>query len=116
MPGRTVNLQAVKIVHTLIWAFFAGCIVAIPISSLYGAHRVAFALVAVVLVEVLILLFNGWSCPLTGVAARYTDDRRENFDIYLPRWLAKYNKHVFGTLYVAGAVYALLAWARATAA
>jgi len=115
MLSRAVNLQAVKILHTLIWAFFAGCIIAIPIASLYGAHRVAVGLVAAVFVEVLVLLFNKWSCPLTGVAARYTDDRRENFDIYLPRVLAKYNKHVFGTLYAAGAVYALLAWAHATA-
>jgi hypothetical protein len=28
-------------------------------------------------------------CPLTGIAARYTDDRRDNFDIYLPPWLAR---------------------------
>ncbi len=111
MPGRAFNLEAIKLLHTLIWAFFAGCILAIPIASLYGAHRLAIGLVAVVFVEVLVLVFNKWSCPLTGVAARYTDDRRENFDIYLPRLLAKYNKQVFGTLYVAGAAYAFLAWA-----
>ena len=116
MPSRTVNLQAVKVLHTLIWVFFAGCIIAIPISSWFGAHHIAIVLVAVVFVEVLVLVFNKWSCPLTGVAARYTDDRRENFDIYLPRLLAKYNKHVFGTLYAAGAVYALLAWVHATSA
>ena len=116
MPSRAVNLQAVKILHTLIWAFFAGCIIAIPITSLYGRHRIAISLVAVVFLEVLVLLFNKWSCPLTGVAARYTEDRRENFDIYLPRLLAKYNKHVFGTLYAAGTVYALLAWYQTTAA
>ena len=116
MPSRAVNLQAVKVLHTLIWAFFAGCIIAIPISSWFDAHHIAFGLVAVVFVEVLVLVFNKWSCPLTGVAARYTDDRRENFDIYRPRLLAKYNKLVFGTLYAAGAVYALLAWVHATSA
>jgi hypothetical protein len=41
-------------------------------------------LIAVVSVEVLILIANGWRCPLTAVAARYTDDKRDNFDIYLP--------------------------------
>jgi hypothetical protein len=49
-----------------------------------------------------VLLFNRMRCPLTGVAARYTDDRRDNFDIYLPEWLARHNKTIFGTLYVAG--------------
>jgi hypothetical protein len=39
-----------------------------------------------------VLWLNGWRCPLTDVAARYTDDRRANFDIYLPEWLARYNE------------------------
>jgi len=58
----------------------------------------------VVFVEVLVLVFNRMRCPLTGVAARYTDDRRDNFDIYLPEWVARHNKTIFGTLYVAGIV------------
>ena len=45
--------------------------------------------------------------PLTDIAARHTADRRANFDIYLPLWLAR-SKHVFGTLYLIGATYA--AW------
>jgi hypothetical protein len=44
------------------------------------------------------------------LAARHTDDRRANFDIYLPEWLARYNKQLFGPLYVAGMVFALLRW------
>lgn len=64
------------------------------------------------LVEVAVLALNAWRCPLTGVAARYTDDRRDNFDIYLPLWLARYNKHIFGSLFVGGilAAWALWAW------
>jgi hypothetical protein len=55
-----------------------------------------------VFVEVAVLAVNGGRCPLTAVAARYTDDRRDNFDIYLPLWLARYNKLIFGTLFVVG--------------
>jgi hypothetical protein len=44
------------------------------------------------------------------VAARYTDDRRANFDIYLPEWLARHNQAIFGTLYVAGCALALARW------
>jgi hypothetical protein len=62
-----------------------------------------------VAVEVLVLAFNRWRCPLTDVAARHTSDRRDNFDIYLPEWLARHNKVIFGTLYVAG--LAFLGWA-----
>jgi len=52
-----------------------------------------------------VLWLNQWSCPLTAVAARHADDRRANFDIYLPEWLARYKKETFGPLYVAGVAY-----------
>ena len=48
------------------------------------------------------LIANDERCPLTGVAARYTVDRRDNFDIYLPEWLARHNKLIFGGLFVVG--------------
>ena len=103
-------LQTVKLVHTLIWAFFAACIVLIPLFSYLGSFRVATVLIGAVALEVMVLAFNRGSCPLTGVAARYTDNRQSNFDIYLPEWLARYNKAIFGTLYIFGVIYTLLLW------
>jgi hypothetical protein len=76
--------------------------------------RLAALLGALVSVELVILAANRCRCPLTAVAARYTEDRRANFDIYLPEWLARYNKEIFGTLLVAGLVYAVLRWKAAT--
>jgi hypothetical protein len=103
-------LVAIKAIHTLVWAFFAGCIIAIPVLAWLDSLRFAAALIAVTFVEVVVLLLNGWSCPLTGVAARYTADRRDNFDIYLPQWLARNNKRLFGTIYVAGSLLAAFLW------
>ena len=101
-------LRRIKITHTLIWAFCATSIIAIPISSLLQEHRLALGFICIVGVEVLILMFNHMSCPLTAIAARYTDDRRSNCDIYLPEWLARHNKSIFGSLYVMSIVLALL--------
>ena len=70
------SLRAVKAVHTLAWGFFAGCIVAIPVFSSHGAHAAAAWLAVIVLVEVLVLAVNGWVCPLTAIAARYTQERQ----------------------------------------
>jgi hypothetical protein len=56
------------------------------------------------------LALNRMKCPLTDVAARYTDDRNANFDIYLPLWLARYNKHIFGPLFFGGMVLTILLW------
>jgi hypothetical protein len=47
------------------------------------------------------------------LAARYTEDRRSNFDIYLPEWLARYNKEIFGTLYLAAMVLLVVRWVAA---
>jgi hypothetical protein len=101
------RLRAIRVLHTAVWAVFAGCIVAIPVLASQGRSGVAAVLAALVLGEVVVLWLNRWSCPLTAVAARYTDDRSANFDIYLPAWLARYNKQIFGPLYVAGVAYAV---------
>lgn len=111
---RAGALVAVKVVHTIAWAFFAGCIVAIPVVSWLGHYRAAAWLTGIVFVEVAILLINGWRCPLTGLAARYTDERHDNFDIYLPLWLARYNKLIFGILFCLGMAFAYAQWAVAS--
>ena len=109
-------LRTIKLVHTLIWAFFAGCILAIPLLVHAGKLFIASALVAVVALEVLIIAVNRGRCPLTDVAARHTTDRQDNFDIYLPVWLARYNKLIFGALYLAGVTYTFLQWLGSSAA
>ena len=102
------RLRVIRVLHTAVWAVFAGCIVAIPVLAWQGRSGVAAVLAALVLGEVVVLWLNRWSCPLTAVAARYTDDRSANFDIYLPEWLARYNRQIFGPLYVVGVAYAVL--------
>lgn len=103
-------LRAIKAAHTVVWAIFAGCILALPLFAWRRRFDVALILAAIVMVEVAVLAANGMRCPMTGVAARYTSDRRDNFDIYLPSWVARYNKHIFGTLFVAGLLYTLVRW------
>src|SRR5664279_581713 len=90
----TAALRIVKVTHTVIWAFFAGCIVALPIVALRNNLGVAMFLIGIVSLEILVLIFNRLRCPLTDIAARYTQDRSDNFDIYLPLWVARYNKQI----------------------
>jgi len=104
------QLVRIKLLHTLIWGFFAGCIFAIPVTAWWGHYLYAALLISVVFVEVLILLVNDWNCPLTLAASRYTSDRRDNFDIYLPEWIARNNKVIFGALYVGGVLMTGFLW------
>ena len=107
-PARA--LVAVKLLHTAIWAFMAGCVLALPVLGWVKRFDWALAATVLILGECAVLAMNRGRCPLTGVAARYTDDRAENFDIYLPLWLARYNKQIFGTLFIAGEAFVIWRW------
>ena len=61
---------------------------ATPVTAVLHRFGWAVILTAIILVECGILALNGGRCPLTDVAARLPDDRADNFDIYLPNWLA----------------------------
>jgi hypothetical protein len=59
------------------------------------------AVLTIVAEGLVLLMFKG-SCPLTVVAKRYSNSTKDNFDIFLPNWLAKYNKTIFTSLYIVG--------------
>lgn len=103
-------LIAVKLLHTVVWAVLAGCTLAIPAAALTNRMDWATALTVVVLAECGVIGLNHGRCPLTSVAARYTDNRADNFDIYLPVWLARHNKTIFGTLFIAGELFVMWRW------
>src|SRR5579872_5158044 len=107
---RIAVLIGIKLLHTAIWLFFAGCIVAIPFAGAQRHFRWAALLTGLVLVECAVLALNRGRCPLTDLAGRYTDERPDNFDIYLPLWLARRNKTIFGTLFVVGELFVLGEW------
>ena len=64
----------------------------------------------VVAVEVSALVVTGMRCPLNDLAGRHTDDRPDGFDIFLPPWLARHNKLIFGTVLAAAEVHLLWRW------
>ena len=103
-------LRAIRIAHTAAWVLFASAIAAIAPVAVAGHRSAAMWLVALVTVECLILASNRMRCPLTDVAARYTDDRRDNFDIYLPVTIARYNKQIFGAWFAADLVLVAVLW------
>jgi hypothetical protein len=111
MLGKLISpsfvLTAIKLAHTIIWGFFVACIVAVWAFAWRGSLLAATMSIGIVLVEVIVLVMNHFHCPLTPIAARYTDDRRANFDIYLPEVLARRTKLIFGSLYAGGIVFTL---------
>lgn len=95
------NLIAIKLLHTVVWVFMNVVI----FYALYAVvvdriDRWLWIALAVIGLECLVLLIFKMACPLTLVARRYSNSQLPNFDIYLPLWLAKYNKLIYGTILV----------------
>lgn len=105
-----VALVTVKVVHTAVWVFFVACILAVPITAAVHMFRLTTVSAALVLMESLVLALNRCRCPLTDVAVRFAPEDAPNFDIYLPAWVARYNKQIFGPIFVLGGLYALAEW------
>lgn len=99
------KLFSMKLIHTAIWAF----LVAVIFYVLYcgvadDVNRYTWIAIGLVIAEGLTLLVFGGRCPLTILARNYSDSDRDNFDIFLPNWLARCNKVVFSTVYVVGLI------------
>jgi hypothetical protein len=93
-----------------VWALLAGCIVALPVTAFMRQFPWALILTVIILCECAILAANRGRCPFTDWAARFTDERVDNFDIFLPNWLARHNKAIFGTLFVVNETIVLWRW------
>lgn len=107
--GSGCTLVGIKLAHTVIWALLAGSIVVLPVLAWAGWLRLAAILSVVIWVDCGVLLLNHWRCPLTDLAARYTEDRSPDFDIYMPVWLARHNKTIFGTLFLVNELVVMMA-------
>lgn len=90
------KLRIIKLIHTFIWIFF-------NIVIFYLLYAVIADIIdkwiwiglGLFLIEGLVLVIFKMKCPLTVVARRYSDSTKNNFDIYLPDWLARYNKQIY---------------------
>jgi hypothetical protein len=100
-------LIAIQLLHTIVWALLAGCILVMPIAALKRRFDWAAILTVIIVIECGVPALNHGRCPLTNLAARFTAERADNFDIFLPLWLARYNKSIFGTLFVINEAFVL---------
>ena len=90
------KLIIIKIIHTLIWLFFNVVIFymlyAVLVNKIDLWLWIGYGLFVL---EGITLWAFRFYCPLTVIARKYSDSQKANFDIYLPHWLAKYNKLIY---------------------
>jgi hypothetical protein len=93
------KLEIIKLAHTLIWIFFNIVIFymlyAVITNKIDQWLWIGYGLI---IAEALTLAAFKMYCPLTVWARKYSDSTSANFDIYLPEWLAKYNKLIYGII------------------
>ncbi len=94
------KLILIKITHTIIWVFFNLILAYLFYAVLLNRIDHKFWIgIGIIIFECLLLIALKWTCPLTFLARRYSNSNKENFDIYLPNWLAKYNKLIYSILF-----------------
>ncbi|MEO8765976.1 MAG: hypothetical protein ABI416_16870 [Ginsengibacter sp.] len=94
------KLLIVKSLHTVIWIFFN--LVIIYLFYAVITNRIGkgvWICIGLIVAEGMVLMTFKGICPLTLVARKYNKSNKDNFDIFLPNWLAKYNKLIYSTLF-----------------
>ena len=105
MNNEPNKLLAIKLIHTIIWAFFVFVIGYILYSGITNSvTNFTWIGIGLVIGEGFVLLAFKMFCPLTLIARKYTDSQKDNFDIFLPNWLAKYNKLIFTSIFLIGII------------
>jgi hypothetical protein len=96
---RGTKLILVKSLHTVIWVFFNMVIFYMLYAALSNQLGTWLWLgYGLVCTEGIVLLIFKLHCPLSLVANKYSESTKDNFDIYLPNWLAKYTKLIYTSL------------------
>jgi len=106
--NRKNKLLVIKLIHTFIWMFFVLVIFHILYSGVFNQiTTLTWIGIGIVIGEGIVLLIFNKFCPLTLIARKYSDSQKDNFDIFLPNWLAKYNKLIFTSIFLVGVILVL---------
>jgi hypothetical protein len=99
----------IKIIHSVIWLFFVTIIAYIIYCGITGnINTYTWLAISLIIFEGIVLFIFKNKCPLTIIAREYSDSKKDNFDIFLPNGLARYNKLIFTTIFIGGLILVLL--------
>jgi heme/copper-type cytochrome/quinol oxidase subunit 3 len=95
-----VTILQIKLVHTVIFWILSLCVLYALFSGI--ADRITtwtWVAVGLLLLESVVLMASGWTCPLTILAQRQGARQGSVVDIFLPSWLADRIFPICGTLF-----------------
>lgn len=83
------SITFIKTIHTLAFILLSIANLALLYAALTGiVTKVTWLSIGLVLIEGIILMFNGWRCPLTAYTENLGAVSGQVTDIFLPKWFA----------------------------
>jgi hypothetical protein len=93
------KLTTIKMVHTIIWIFFNIVLFYLFYAAITGyINTWVWVGLGLFVLEGIVLLIFKMTCPLTIMARKYSNSQEDNFDIFLPNWLARNTKLIYSIL------------------
>jgi hypothetical protein len=87
--GLTRSIAVIKAVHTVVFVLLSG-LLAVLLYEVISGRITALTWIAVTLflAEGMVLIINGWRCPLTAMAEDLGSPHGQVTDTLLPKWFA----------------------------
>ena len=104
-----ITIFQIKLVHTFVFWVLSLCVVYALFSGI--ADQITpwtWVAVGLLLLESVVLVASGWTCPLTILAERQGAARGSVTDLFLPRWLADRIFPICGTSFAVALFFIVL--------
>jgi hypothetical protein len=103
------KLLIIKTAHTAIWCVLVAAILYVLYAGMFNnVNTLTWICIGSVFIEGIVLFIYKGKCPFTVAGHKYAENPRVGFDIFLPEWLAKYNKLIFTSIFIIGLI--LVVW------
>jgi hypothetical protein len=104
-----ITITQIKIVHTVIFLILSFCVVYCLFSGISGQITSwTWVAVGLVLMESVVLILFGWTCPLTLLVERLGAEKGSVTDLFLPKWFADRIFPLCGTTFIMAIALILL--------
>ena len=108
---RTSALALIRGIHTAIYLVMASSTLALVYAGVTGASGWwLVAVIALLAIETVVFVGNGFRCPLTALAVEYGAEKGYAFDTFLPERATRLTFRVFGSLMALGLLLLALRW------
>jgi hypothetical protein len=106
--GLPRSITLIKVVHTVMFVLLSVLLAAL-LYEVIANRMTALTWIAVTLflAEGIVLVINGWRCPLTAIAEKLGSSHGQVTDTLLPKWFADHVFQVYSGLF-AGALVLML--------